>query len=82
MDNKLTLKLDIEVIERAKVYAQKKNTSLSKLVQSYLELLTTSGKNDPDDITPLVKSLSGIIPTSKTDYKKAYRTHLTKKYSK
>jgi hypothetical protein len=82
MNNKLTLKLDNQVIERAKTYARKKNTSLSKLIESYLELLTTSGKNDPEEVTPLVKSLSGIIKPSKIDHKKEYRKHLLKKYSK
>lgn len=82
MDNKLTLKLDDQVIERAKIYARKKNTSLSKLIESYLEILTASGKNDPDEVTPLVKSLSGILSSSKTDPKKDYRSHLIKKYSK
>jgi predicted HicB family RNase H-like nuclease len=36
MDTKLTLKLDHAIIEQAKLYAKKKNTSLSKLIESYL----------------------------------------------
>jgi Icc-related predicted phosphoesterase len=82
MDNKLTLKLDQQVIERAKNYARRKNTSLSKLIESYLELLTNPGKNDQDDVTPLVKSLSGVLGKAKIDSKKGYKKHLIKKYSK
>lgn len=82
MDNKLTLKLDNHVIERAKTYARKRNTSLSKLIESYLELLTTQAKTNGDEITPLVKSLSdGSNPDKKIDYRKEYKKHILKKYS-
>jgi len=82
MDHKLTLKLNGEVIEKAKLYAQKKDTSLSKLIEAYLQFLTNS-KNDHDDITPLVKSLSGILDLPKTtNYKDSYKKHLGEKYSK
>jgi len=81
MDTKLTLKLDNSIIEQAKTYAKNKNTSLSKLVESYLGLLV-----DPQNIqevTPLVKSLSGLIELPKNfDYKKDYKKHLTNKYAK
>lgn len=83
MDNKLTLKLDSKVIERAKVYARKKNTSLSKLVEGYLQFLTTSNLPEKEEISPLVKSLSGILgPVNIEEPKVAYKKHLTKKYSK
>lgn len=39
MDAKLTLKLDSTIIEQAKIYAKDKNTSVSKLIESYLGLL-------------------------------------------
>lgn len=82
MDTKLTLKLDNNVIERAKNYAKKKNTSLSQLIESYLNFLTTS-KTNSEAITPLVKSLSGVIDLPKKfDFKKSYKDHLIKKYSK
>ncbi len=81
MDTKLTLKLDHLIIEQAKSYAKEKNTSLSKLIESYLGKLIAP--NDVAEVTPLVKSLSGIIHQSnKTDYKKEYKKHLLKKYAK
>jgi len=83
MDNKLTLKLDNQVIEKAKIYARKKNTSLSRLIEAYLQFLTSSGSAEFGEVTPLVKSLSGVIKSSKlTNDKDAYRKHLTKKYGK
>jgi hypothetical protein len=61
MDTKLTLKLDKAVIERAKAYAAICNTSLSKLIERYLDDLTrrSGGEGDPP-LSPLVQSLHGI----------------------
>lgn len=81
MDTKLTLKLDNSIIEQAKTYAKKKNTSLSKLIESYLDLLVNP--KDTQEVTPLVKSLSGVVNLPKNyDYKKDYKKHLTDKYTK
>ncbi|MGC1631597.1 MAG: DUF6364 family protein, partial [Gelidibacter sp.] len=41
MDTKLTLKLNQKVIEKAKKYASKKNISLSRIVEAYLQSLTS-----------------------------------------
>ena len=81
MDTKLTLKLDQEVIEKAKRFAQGQQTSLSQLIENYL-LNLTRDVDSPIPISPLVKSLSGIIelPAS-TDVRKAYREHLRQKYA-
>ena len=82
MNTKLTLKLDDSIINSAKDYAKSKNTSLSKLIESYLGFLTSS-KSTTDNITPLVKSLSGIINLPKNyDVKMKYQQHLINKYSK
>ena len=37
MDTKLTLKLDQEIIEKAKQYASEKKLSLSRLIENYLD---------------------------------------------
>lgn len=81
MDTKLTLKLSGEIIEQAKTYARKKNTSLSKLIESYLSLLVDP--NEKQEVTPLVKSLSGVIDLPKDfDHKTNYRKHVVNKYAK
>lgn len=81
MDSKLTLKLDNSVIEQAKNYARRRNTSLSKLIESYLGLLVDP--QDSQEVTPLVKSLSGVVDLPKNfDYKKDYKKHLSNKYAK
>jgi len=80
MDTKLTLKLEDGVIEKAKEYAKDRKTSLSKLVENYLQKITSDDVKK-EKITPLVKSLSGILDLS-TDYnhKKDYTDYLINKY--
>lgn len=80
MDKKLTLSLNQSIIEKAKVYAKSNNISLSKLIESYLASLTKSDSNK-NEITPLVKSLSGVIDLpSEFDEKEMYSTYLNGKY--
>ena len=80
MDTKLTLKLDKEIINRAKHYAESKKISLSKLIESYLQLLTKESSSI-DKISPLVESLSGVIVLPKNyDDKDDYTDYLTEKY--
>jgi len=83
MDTKLTLKLNDSVIERAKKYASNKNLSLSRLIENYLDSLT-SEKNDDFEISPFVKSIASgkSIPTN-YDHKNdraEYIDFLEKKY--
>jgi Family of unknown function (DUF6364) len=81
MDTKLTLKLDQSVIEKAKDYAKSKKTSLSELVENFLQSITEDAPKNDQEITPVVKSLSGIIQLPKNyDSKKDYADFLTRKY--
>jgi hypothetical protein len=81
MNSKLTLKLNSIVIARAKKYAKKHNTSLSRMIESYLDSVTKE-ENSGIEITPLVKSLSGVIELpADYDYRKDYTDHLDQKYS-
>ena len=80
MDTKLTLKLEQAVIEKAKEYAKRQRTSLSRLIENYL-LYITDEENVEEKITPLVNSLSGIIDLPDDyDHKKGYADYLSKKY--
>jgi len=79
MDKKLTLSLDESTIEAAKLYAKSNKISLSKLIESYLNSL--SSKTKPSEITPLVESLSGVISIDDNfDEKKEYSRFLIEKY--
>ncbi len=81
MDTKLTLKLNQEVIEKAKQYASEKKLSLSRLIENYLNSLTSDKPNSELQISPFVKSLSsGIKIPANYDYKKEYADHLEEKH--
>ncbi len=80
MNAKLTIKLNSAVIDRAKNYAKKRNTSLSQMIESYLDSVTKQEKSGIE-ITPLVKSLSGVIELPPDfDYRKDFTDYLTQKY--
>ncbi|GAA0878868.1 hypothetical protein GCM10009119_18360 [Algoriphagus jejuensis] len=84
MDTKLTLKLDKEVIEKAKKYASGQKRSLSGLIESYLKSLINTDptkKSDGIEISPFVKSMqTGVKLPADLDEKNAYRHHLSEKH--
>ena len=64
METKLTLSLEKEVIEKAKVYAKSQNTSLSHLVENYFYYLTVKGLEDSKTMykkSPLTDKLLGSV---------------------
>ena len=77
MDTKLTLRLNQEVLEQAEQYAKTQNVSLSKLVETLLSQLP----RENEDVSPLVKSLSGVITLPDDyDHKSDYADYVNKKY--
>jgi hypothetical protein len=80
MNTKLTLNLDKGVIEQAKIYAKSNQVSLSKLIENYLDSLTKRSEKKTK-ISPLVESLTGVIPSAGYDEKKDYTDYLSEKYS-
>ncbi len=74
--SKLTLSVDRSVVTRAKSYARRSGTSVSKLVESYLDSVsrsTASSEADP----PVLRSLRGIL---KKGGRESYREHLAAKH--
>jgi uncharacterized membrane protein YgaE (UPF0421/DUF939 family) len=81
MDAKLTLKLDRDIIAEVKRYAQKRRTSLSKMVENYFKSLVGKEHNRKDKYSPLVKELSGIIKLDQDyDFREDYTDYLIEKY--
>ena len=81
MDTKLTLKLNQRIIEKAKEYASNKNMSLSRIVEAYLQSLTTENDSSEFDISPFVKSIAtGTEIPADLDYKNEYADYLLEKY--
>jgi hypothetical protein len=84
MDTKLTIKLDKNVIDKAKDYASSNKKSLSRLIESYLKSLVIQDDTGDDTeirISPFVKSIAdGTSIPADLNYKKDYTDHLIEKY--
>jgi len=80
MQTKLTLRMDKELVEQAKLFSQQTGKSLSKIVSDYFASLVKKEQQDDDDeLTPLVRSLIGIAKGSKVDIED-YHKYLEEKY--
>lgn len=73
---KLTLSVDEQVIERARRYSTRHNISISQLVTTYLSQL---GSGSNQELSPLVRRLSGILPHDVEI--EDYRRHLEEKHT-
>lgn len=85
MDTKLTLKLDKDVIEKAKEYAAKQKISVSFIVENYLKAITSMKKVEAENeikVSELAKKMSidGIVLPDDFDYKKELQDALCEKY--
>ncbi len=76
MQTKLTLSIDKAVIHKAKLYANRREKSLSQIVEDYLKSVSTDevSKSPVDNIPPVAKSLAGILK-GKDDFD--FRTSIT-----
>ena len=72
---KLTLSVDEGVVERAKTYAAQRGTSVSSLVETFLDLVSTPSKRESR--APVLTKLRGSLRRgSIADYRK----YLDRKY--
>ncbi len=77
---KLTLRLDKQVIEGARHYADRHNISISALVEAFLHNLTEKREEaEETKHTPLVHQLTGILPAA-VDIEQEYGDYLMRKY--
>lgn len=79
MQTKLTLRMDEEIIKKAKIIARKNGKSLSKIVADYFSSIQIEGQKDQEQLTPGVRSLKGLFKGSKIN-RKEYFDYLEKKY--
>jgi formiminotetrahydrofolate cyclodeaminase len=79
MLTKLTLTVDKEIIERAKIYARKTGRSLSEIIQIYLDFISQdAGSEKPSS---KLKKIMGAVKLPKNfDEEKEIRSHLEKKH--
>ena len=83
MNTKLTISLDSEIIHKAKVFAGKKKTSLSKLIENYFRELTEKQREEtPVLVTDheLLKISGSIELPESIDTKEVLAEQLIKKY--
>jgi hypothetical protein len=76
---KLTLSVNPSVVKRAKVYAARRGTSISSLVEGYLDLVSRPPAAGGAPITPLLARLRAELKGLSPD-QGAYRRYLTRKY--
>ncbi len=81
MQSKLTLRLEEELVRRAKRLAKKRGKSVSKIVADYFTLFEAQKKKPEEKFSPIVQSLKGALRGTTVDVQ-AYRKHLVEKYLK
>ena len=79
MQTKLTLRLDQDLIQRAKSHSRRSGKSLSALVADFFTLLSEDRPAGEPPLPPRVRSLIGAFKGS-TATKEDYRKHLVEKY--
>ena len=77
MQTKLTVRVSRDLLENVKRYAAQNNTTLTDLIEAYLQHIPAQTHLDD---APIVRRLSGMLSqdVSVDDYKK----HLEEKYAK
>ncbi len=76
---KLTLNVDGTVVARAKRYAARRGTSVSRLVEKLLSLVVRTTAQDDADLSPVLARLRAELKGSKAD-PADYRRYLERKY--
>lgn len=78
MQTKLTLRLEEELIRKAKRFSKKSGKSVSRIVADYFEKLDAPQPEEARDVTPKVAALRGILKGTRID-EKDYYSHIEEK---
>jgi replicative DNA helicase len=79
MQAKLTLRLEEDLVRRAKRLAKKRGKSVSKIVADYFTLFAAEKKKPEEKLSPIVQSLKGALRGAAIDVQD-YHKHLEEKY--
>lgn len=79
MATKLTLRMDEDLIQRAKAFAKERGKSVSQIVADYFASLDQKPQERGTDLTPIVRSLKGTLRGADADVED-YRRHLEERY--
>jgi hypothetical protein len=81
---KLTLTIEDKIISQAKEYARKKNKSVSRIVEEYLDNLSANRSffSAEDELrSPITDRLTGMFEDTGQVYKRMLEEALMEKYS-
>jgi len=80
MQTKLTLRIEEELIDRAKSYSQRTGKSVSQLFADYIKMLPGTEKPKDEPVpTPIVQSMRGVLRGARID-EGDYRRYLEEKH--
>ena len=77
--SKLTLSVEDAVVRRAKRYAARRGTSVSRIVEQYLDLVSRPAPSEEEGLTPLLKQLRVEMKGVSVDLAD-YHRYLERKY--
>ena len=78
MNTKLTLRMDENIVRKAKTEAKRRGKSVSRMVAEFIESIGAQ-QNSEKDLPPTTASLVGILK-GKEISEEDYKTHLRDKY--
>lgn len=76
---KLTLSVDPRIVTRAKHFAQRRGTSVSRLVERYLDAVSSPAEAHEADLPPVTRRLLGVLRGPRVD-RAEYLAYLEQKY--
>jgi hypothetical protein len=76
-ETKLTVRIPVHLLEKAKRYAAQNNTTLTNLIEAYLQHIPVQQSLEN---APIVQRLSGILSPDITI--QDYKEHLEEKYGR
>ena len=79
MAMELTVKLDENLVQRAKKFSKKTGIPISKLVADYFAMLDVDISKEETELTPLVRSLKGSLRGSDVSVRD-YQQYIEEKY--
>jgi hypothetical protein len=74
---KLTLSVRDDVVRRAKAYATARSTSVSRLVEGFLDAVSRAGSASIAEEPPVLRRLRGTLKGARIE---AWREHLAEKH--
>jgi hypothetical protein len=79
MQEKLTLRMDKDIVRHAKFVAKKRGKSVSRMVADYFALFSREAEPEEHTLTPVVRSLKGSLRGADIDIRDD-RRHLEEKH--